>query len=280
VEGRGAGLAARQAVASDTIGARPLAGTAPPRGRPPDVSADLVSVIVPTWNERENIGPLLEAICKSLTGVAFEVLVVDDASPDGTAEAVHASARQHECVQLVERAGKLGLSSAVLEGAARCDGRVIIMMDADFSHDPGLLPALLREVQAGTDVAIGSRYAAGGDLQGWPLHRRLGSRLVTGLARWLLRLEVRDPLSGFAAFRREVLENLPTRFSGRGFKLLLEVLATQPGLRVSEIPITFVDRTRGASKLDVSELREFAMLCWRLRRWRRQGRAAAHHQPA
>jgi dolichol-phosphate mannosyltransferase len=243
-------------------------------------SADLVSVIVPTWNERENIGPLLDAICKSLTGVAFEVLVVDDASPDGTGAAVDERARQHACVQLVQRAGKLGLSSAVMEGAARCGGRVIVMMDADFSHDPALLPALLQQVRAGSDVAIGSRYAAGGDLQGWPLHRRVGSRVFTWSARALFGLTARDPLSGFAAFRREVLDNLPTRYSGRGFKLLLEVLATQPALRVSEVPIRFVDRTRGVSKLDVSELREFGMLCWRLLRWRIRARAAGHRQPA
>jgi dolichol-phosphate mannosyltransferase len=271
----------REAVrVNNASGARGPAGTAD--GRTPAIatSAELVSVIVPTWNERENIGPLLDAICKALTGHAFEVLVVDDASPDGTGAAVDERARRYPCVQLVRRSGKLGLSSAVMEGVARSGGQVVVMMDADFSHDPRLLPALLHQVRAGSDIAIGSRYAAGGNLHGWPLHRRVGSRVFTWSARALFGIRARDPLSGFAAFRREVLENLPTRFSARGFKLLLEVLATQPALRVSEVPITFVDRAHGVSKLDVSELREFGVLCWRLLRWRIRQRATGRRQPA
>jgi len=239
----------------------------------------LVSVIVPTLNERENIGPLLEGIRKAFGHIDFEVLVVDDASSDGTGTAVMEEARQHPNVHLVQRAGKMGLSSAIMHGAARSSGSLVIMMDADLSHDPGLLPVLLEHVQLESDIAIGSRYVKGGRLQGWPLHRRLGSRVFTWTARAVFRIRVRDPLSGFAAFRRRVLEEQPTRFSARGFKLLLEVLATQPALRVAEVPITFVDRERGASKLNVAELRELLMLCGRLVRWR-MSRGVAAEKPA
>ena len=228
----------------------------------------LVSVVVPTLNEHENIALLLPAIRRSLEGIAFEVLVVDDASSDGTAAVVAEDARGHSNVHLLQRPEKMGLSSAVLEGAARSAGSIVVMMDADFSHDPAVLPMLVRRVQAGHDVAIGSRYTRGGSLRGWPFHRRVGSALLTKLVGTVFHLHVRDPLSGFAAFRRSTLEGLPTRFSGRGFKLLLEVLATQPSLRVSEVPITFVDRARGTSKLGLGEIRELLMLCYRLIRWR------------
>jgi dolichol-phosphate mannosyltransferase len=232
------------------------------------LSESLVSIIIPTWNERENIGPLIDGIRKAMAPAEFEVVVVDDASTDGTGAAVNDEARRHSNIRAVHRPAKMGLSSAVLDGAARSTGRVVVMMDGDLSHDPGLLRLLIRQIHAGSDVAIGSRYVQGGRLTGWPLHRRLGSLVFTWSARTLFRLRVRDPLSGFAAFRREVLETLPTRFSGPGFKLLLEVLATQPSLRVSEVPITFVDRARGKSKLGASEMREFGLLCCRLLRWR------------
>ena len=243
----------------------------------PQTVGPLVSVIVPTWNERENIAPLLDAICGASFDAPFEVLVVDDASPDGTGTAVREASRRYPNVRLVQRAGKLGLSSAVMEGATRSSGRILVMMDGDLSHDAHVLPRLVEQIQSGCDVAVGSRYTRGGALQGWPLHRRLGSLAFTWSARALLGLRVRDPLSGYAAFRREVLAGQPTRFSARGFKLLLEVLATQRALRVVEVPITFVDRCRGASKLDLRELRELLLLCVRLLGWRLRllGRRAA-----
>jgi dolichol-phosphate mannosyltransferase len=232
-------------------------------------AADLVSIIVPTWNERDNIAPLLAAVRNTLHGTDFEVLVVDDASSDGTEAAVSRDAQHHANVRLVQRGGQFGLSSAVLEGAARSAGGIVVMMDADFSHDPSFLPLLVKQVRSGSDVVIGSRYVPGARIEGWTLHRRFGSAVTTQFVRRIFRLPVHDPLSGFVAFRREVLAKLPTRFSAHGFKLLLEVLTLQPSLHVSELPITFSDRTRGTSKFGVREMREFVMLCCRLfcRRW-------------
>jgi len=237
-------------------------------GPAPTISPLVISVIVPTWNERENIAPLLDAICAAPVGAKLEVVVVDDGSPDGTGAAVRQAAQSHPNVRLVQRPMKMGLSSAVMEGAAHSVGNIVVMMDGDLSHDARILPKLVEQVRLGSDVAIGSRYVQGGGLQGWPLHRRLGSLAFTWTARAIFGLRVRDPLSGFAAFRREVLTGLPTRFSARGFKLLLEVLATQPSLLVTEVPITFVDRWRGVSKLDLRELRELLTLCGRLLQWR------------
>jgi dolichol-phosphate mannosyltransferase len=233
-----------------------------------ETSPDLVSVVVPTLNERENIARLLATVRQALDGTHFEVLVVDDASSDGTPEAVREEARQHLNVRLMQRSQRLGISSAVLEATDLAAGSIIVMMDADFSHDPMMLPLLVKQVRAGSDLVIGSRHVPGARIERWPLHRRVGSIVMLRFVRAVFRLRARDPLSGFVAFRREVLENLPTRFSARGFKLLLEVLTTLPSLRVSEIPITFVDRTRGESKFGRKELREFVTLCWRLFRWR------------
>ncbi len=226
-----------------------------------------VSVIIPTWNERDNIPVLLQGIRAALTAYRFDVFVVDDGSPDGTGEAVQTEAATHPNIRLVSRPRKMGLSSAVMTGALASTGAIVVMMDADLSHNPALIPELVKNVEAGYDIAVGSRYVPGASLQGFPLHRRLGSRALTYLARTLLGITVRDPLSGFAAMRREVFTAQPTRFSAGGFKLLMEVLATQRGRKTVEVPITFLDRRTGRSKMGATETRGFFRLCWDLRRW-------------
>ena len=233
-----------------------------------------VSVIVPTWNERENIRPLLEGIAAALAGTEYEIVVVDDNSPDGTGQEVEAYMQAgHQNVNLLRRPEKQGLSGAVLEGATMAQGDYLVMMDADLSHDSQAIPALLRRLDEGHDVVVGSRYV--GDvpsIQGWPLQRRLASRLSIMVARLVLRLPVQDLTSGFVAFRRTFLTSLPTRFSARGFKLLLEVLAVWRDLRVTEYPITFTDRARGFSKFGLREMAEFGRLCLRLWWYRLQHR--------
>ena len=231
--------------------------------------APRLSVIVPTYNERDNIRPLYQALVAAVAD--FELIFVDDSSPDGTAQEVAALAAEDSRVRLVQRPGKLGLGSAVLCGVEHSRGQVVAMMDADLTHHPADLPRLVAALE-GADVAIGSRYVRGSRMVGWPWYRRFmsfGARLV---ARLLLRLPVRDATSGFAVFRRPVLEGLKDQLNPKGFKLLLEVLARAPELRVREVPITFSERARGRSKMGPGEVKAFLSLLWELRRAQRQAR--------
>lgn len=223
-----------------------------------------VSVIVPTWNECNNVGPLLDRIHQALSSQDHEVIVVDDSSPDGTAHAVEDYIRRYPNLRtlLLSRPCKKGLSGAVLDGAALAQGDYLVMMDADLSHDPTVIPQMLTKLDSGYDVVVGSRYTGVvPSIEGWPLHRRIVSRLAIEIARLLLHLKARDLTSGFAAFRRKYLTDLPTRYSIRGFKLVLEVLAVWPDLRVTEYPILFTDRASGKSKFGLREVAEFGRLC-------------------
>ncbi len=233
------------------------------RGRP----TNLVSVIIPTYNERAALPVLLTRLGALRGTVELEVVVVDDASPDGTGALADEMAREGPLpILVVHRPGKSGLASAVLDGAAVAHGGLLTVMDSDLSHPPEQLPALLRAMDDGADIAIASRYVPGGGVEHWPLYRRVISRVATALARVVLGLRVYDPLSGFFATRRELLVGQP--YAAKGYKLLTEVLARHPASRVVEIPYRFVDRQVGTSKLSSGEIVAFARLLWRLRRRR------------
>lgn len=219
------------------------------------------TVIVPTWNEAQNVEPLAHRVHAALPGA--EILFVDDASTDGTPERVRALADRLP-VRLVERRGERGLSTAVLRGIAEAASDLCVVMDADLSHPPEALPALVETVERGADVAVGSRYAPGGSIDEWPLGRRITSRAGTWLARPLT--PVKDPLAGFFALRRGLLEGVDLR--PRGFKILLEILARAPVRRVAEIPIRFQDREAGRSKFGRRERKEFLKQVWTLYRER------------
>lgn len=210
-----------------------------------------VSIVIPTLNEADNIDPLLSGIAACMpVGVAFEVLVVDDSSSDGTVEKARAWAGRLD-ITAIERSGKPDLSGAVLDGATAARGRWLVVMDADGSHPPQSLPALLAPLLAGThDVTIGSRHAAGGQTLGWPWRRHVTSRVATLLA-WPF-TEVRDPMAGFFATARERLLQLPGQTAG--YKILLELLV-QGGdrIRTAEVPICFEDRRHGQSKLGLAQ---------------------------
>ena len=205
------------------------------------------SIVIPTLNEADNIDPLLNSLLAlDLPPDSFEVIFVDDGSRDGTSEKVHAWEEKAH-VRLIERTEKPDLIASILAGAAAAKSEVIVVMDADLSHPPERLHALVEPVLNGShDIAVGSRYVPGGSTEGWPLHRQWLSRVGGWLARPLC--DVNDATSGFFAFRRE----LASAVSGqaRGYKILLELLmAGQSKLKVIEIPICFRDRTRGTSKL-------------------------------
>ena len=228
-----------------------------------------VSIVVPTYNERDNVAPLYERLCRALEQAwDFEVIFVDDASPDGTAGVVRRIGEGDGRVKLLVRPGKLGLGSAVRDGFRMADGGYLAMMDADLSHQPEYLPGLLGALER-ADIALGSRYVPGGGVENWPFFRRLASRVASGAGRLLVGLKVRDLTSGFAAFRRETIEPLLPRLSPQGFKLAMEVVAKAPAARVAEVPIRFVDRQRGKSKFTTREVLVFLRLCWELRRLRK-----------
>lgn len=207
-----------------------------------------VSIIVPTLNEAGNIDLLLERVSDAMRRHdAYEVIVVDDGSTDGTREAVEAWPGRGP-VRLVKRDGERGLSGAVVRGAQQARGGVVVVMDADLSHPPERLPELIGKVLDGShDVAIGSRHTPGGRVVGWPLRRHVTSRIAAALATPFV--DVHDPMSGFFATRREMLTELDPEDSG--FKVLLEVLVRRVDRdRVCEVPIEFQDREQGESKLN------------------------------
>ena len=214
---------------------------------------DQVTVVVPTYNERENVVEIASAV----TALGYEILIVDDGSPDGTGELVDRIANENHHVAVLHRAEKTGLGPAYADGFDRAlagGAGIVIEMDADFSHDPNDLRRLVKAVEAGADLAIGSRYVPGGSTPDWPLVRRMISKGGNLYARLMLGIPVRDATAGFRAFRAAALGSLPYRAaeaSGYGFQVEMAWRAVQKGLNVVEIPISFRDRTRGTSKMGV-----------------------------
>ncbi|MEM0051945.1 MAG: glycosyltransferase family 2 protein [Sulfolobales archaeon] len=213
----------------------------------------LISVVVPTYNERDNIVELIRRIDNALKGIDYEVVVVDDNSPDGTADVAEGLSKDYP-VRVVRRPGKLGLATAVLDGVRSSRGDYVVVMDADLQHPPEVIPKMYEELIKGYDIVIASRYVVGGSVGGWGLTRRLISKTAILIAKLLIpRVRgIEDPISGFFMFRKEVLEGVS--LSPKGFKILLEVLVKGRYSRVSEVPYTFGVRVRGTSKLSSKEL--------------------------
>jgi dolichol-phosphate mannosyltransferase len=205
------------------------------------------TVIVPTLNEADNIGQLIESIFDIMGQGNVSVLIVDDDSIDGTQQIVTDLGTRFDSVQLVVRKNKRGLGSAVRLGASMSGVGPVVVMDADSSHDPRFLPAIFEGLEKGFDVVVGSRYAQGGRIVGWPGSRIAASKIATSVARLLFRLPVKDPMSGFVGCRSK--SNLTDGFEIADFKFLLEMMVRNPSLRVTETPIVFHDRRRGKSKL-------------------------------
>lgn len=212
---------------------------------------------LPTYNEAENIAALLDAI---LAASKVDVLVVDDGSPDGTGDIVERRSRHDRRVRLLRRPGRLGLGTAYLAGfrqGLELGYNRFITMDADFSHPPDRIPALLAEMDRGADLVIGSRYAPQGAIVGWGRHRRVLSAGANAFARLRLGLRARDCTSGFRAYKRRTVEYLLTStMQAAGYSTLVEMLVRceRAGFRVAEVPITFVDRVHGKSKMSTREI--------------------------
>jgi dolichol-phosphate mannosyltransferase len=219
--------------------------------------SDRKLVIIPTYNERENIEAIIRKVCSLSDG--FDVLVVDDGSPDGTGEIVKGLQLElANRLQLVERKGKLGLGTAYIVGfkwAIKHGYDYIFEMDADFSHNPDDLSALYRACASGTDVAIGSRYITGANVVNWPIGRILISYYASVYVRLITRLRVKDTTAGFVCYKRKVLEaiNLDNiRMKGYGFQIEMKYSAYKLGFKLKEVPIIFVDRKLGSSKMNSS----------------------------
>ena len=212
-----------------------------------------LSVVSPTFNEKPNIRPLVRKLHEALAGVEWEVIFVDDNSPDGTADEVKALAAEDPRVRGLRRIGRRGLAGAVLEGAMASAAPYVVVIDADLQHDETILPKMLQTLRAGqTDLVIATRYLEPEGLaQGLSVARQRGSRLATWLSRLVLKTDVSDPVSGFFMARREVWERAGPMLSTEGFKVLFDLLASHPEpLRVAETPYRFRDRLEGESKLD------------------------------
>jgi len=221
-----------------------------------------LTVVVPCYNERANVGPMVERLAAALAGIDWEAVFVDDNSPDGTAEAVREAARRDGRIRCIRRVGRRGLASAVIEGAMSSSATFVAVIDGDLQHDETRLPELLARLREGADVAVASRHVAGGDTAGLANARReMMSAAGTRIAQMLTKVPLTDPMSGFFALRRSLFDELAPRLTGQGFKILLDLLLSAPrALRVAEVAARFHPRLAGESKLDVLVLTQFAGL--------------------
>ncbi len=212
----------------------------------------VLSVVVPTFNERDNVPKLYRKLEATLSGIAWEVIFVDDNSPDDTWQIVRELARQDGRVRCIRRMGRRGLSGACIEGILASSAPYAAVMDADLQHDETRLPKMLSLLEQGdADLVVGSRYIEGGSAESFDRHRAGASALATEVAKRALGVRIADPMSGFFMIRRDRFEQLAPKLSTQGFKILLDVVATADGsLRTVEVPYTFGSRLHGESKLD------------------------------
>lgn len=227
-----------------------------------------VVVVIPTYNERDNIARLIPEILSQDERIS--VLVVDDNSPDGTGDVVQSMAEKDQRIHLHRRSGKLGLGSAYRDGftiALAAGARYVIEMDADFSHDPKSIPDMLAK-GAEFDLVIGSRYLNGVSVVNWPIRRLVLSYCASVYTRVITGLRVSDCTSGFKCFRREVLEAIDLdalRSDGYSFQIEMNFLCMEKGFRIGEIPIIFIDRHAGTSKMSKKIVREAVFMVWKLK---------------
>ncbi|KZL05492.1 Undecaprenyl-phosphate mannosyltransferase [Pseudovibrio axinellae] len=212
-----------------------------------------LTIVLPTYNECKNVPIVVELLDKALAGVAWEVIVVDDNSPDGTSQVTADIAQMDPRVRIIQRIGRRGLSGACIEGMLASSSNYVAVMDADLQHDESLLPKMLEALRSQDyDICVASRHVEGGDVgTGLSSIRAWGSNLANTLARDFLKVELSDPMSGFFMLRRDRFVELAPRLSSQGFKIMLDIVASGKGaLRVKELPFVFRERQHGESKLD------------------------------
>ena len=222
-------------------------------------SAAELTIVVPTFNEAANVRELVSRLYKALPQVAWEVIFVDDDSPDGTAREVQDIARDDPRVRLLHRLHRRGLAGASIEGIMSSTAETVAVMDGDLQHDETLLATMHAEIQSGADLVVGSRYVEGGTSgEGLSAVRSAGSLLATWLSRRLMKAELSDPMSGFFMVRRKVFAETAPRLATDGFKILFDFVCSVSGpIQVKEVPFTFRARQAGESKLDTSVTMDF-----------------------
>lgn len=224
----------------------------------------MLSIVLPTYNEAKNLPELLKRLSVELSKDEYEVIVVDDDSPDHTWQIAEDLKKQYPMLRVIRRVGRRGLSSAVVEGFNAAKGNVLLVMDSDLQHDPAVVTQLYAAIKNGADIAVASRYIEGGSVGEWVTGRRLLSRFATFLARTLPPVQTSDPMSGFFALTHSAYNSVRMQLRPTGFKILFEVLASMhPSSNVAEVPLQFQMREHGESKLSLSV--EIAFL-WQLLR--------------
>ncbi len=228
-----------------------------------------VSIIIPTYNESNNIIRILKSIGENLPkNVIAEAIVVDDNSPDSTGKIVDDYLKNVKKIagytmNIIHRTSKNGLSSAILSGVQRAKGDTIVVMDSDFSHPPQIIPKMIESLKKyQCDLVIASRYIRGGKINGWTLKRKLMSKIATLIAKKGLGVKTNDPMSGFFAFKKNILKGI--NFDAIGYKILLEILVKKSEIAVKEIPYTFENRRFGSSKLDRTIVTDYFKSVWKL----------------
>ena len=228
-----------------------------------------VSIIIPTYNESRNIVGILKSIGENLpNNITAEAIVVDDNSPDLTGKIVEEYLKNVKKIagytmDIIHRTSKNGLSSAILSGVQRAKGDTIVVMDSDFSHPPQIIPKMIESLKKyQCDMVVASRYINGGKIKGWTLKRKIMSKVATLIATKGLGVKTKDPMSGFFAFKKNILKEI--NFDAIGYKILLEILVKKSGIAVKEIPYTFENRSFGSSKLDSSTVTDYFKSVWKL----------------
>lgn len=230
----------------------------------------VVSIIIPCYNEKDGIASLVDAIFSAMgkASIEGEVIIVDDNSPDGTGEEAE-RLKERFPIQVLHRAGKLGLSSAVIDGFKLARGDILGVMDADFSHDPAIIPALVKAIEDGADCSVGSRYIPGGGIENWPLKRRIISKTAIIIGAFIA--PVHDLTSGYFFFRKVAIEGVT--LNPIGFKIGLEIFVKGKIRKLVEVPYTFKDRRLGQSKMNSGEVRNYLVQLvdlWNFRLFRKK----------
>ncbi len=217
-----------------------------------------LTIVVPTYNERENVPELIRRISALLADVNWEMVVVDDNSPDGTADVIRAIAAINPRIRCLRRVGRRGLSGACIEGMLSSSAKYIAVMDADLQHDESILPGMLERIQT-SDIVVATRYSEGGAAEGLSERRQKVSRLGDLLSRSVVKIAVSDPMSGFFMLRRELINEVAPKLATSGFKILVDILSNVPETtRLNEVSYHFRDRLAGDSKLDAQVLFDYA----------------------